>query len=202
LRGEAIKTVGDRNTLIQLGVTREYEARYDATGPVQFPSNQVVDAGLIHYNIKNDGTKTGDPAKVGDKDNYTLAREAVASAMADLAAGESIYIHCSHGADRTGTLAYLLEGLLGVSTEDRYEDYELTTLAGQSDRTRYYDHKGSASGGSSEFIWNRKFKFMTTDPDGVGLVTSTDIYDWFMDGTTNQTADEALIQAFRTAMLE
>ena len=34
----------------------------------------------------------------------------------------------SDGADRTGTVAYLLEGLLGVLDENRTEDFELSTF--------------------------------------------------------------------------
>ena len=34
-----------------------------------------------------------------------------------------VYFHCHIGADRTGTLAVILEGLLGVSESDIYKDY-------------------------------------------------------------------------------
>ena len=37
-----------------------------------------------------------------------------------------MYFHCSAGRDRTGTLAVLLEGALGVSESDMAKDYELT----------------------------------------------------------------------------
>lgn len=40
-----------------------------------------------------------------------------------------IYFHCWGGADRTGTLAYLVEGLCGVSEADLSIDYELTSFA-------------------------------------------------------------------------
>ena len=43
-------------------------------------------------------------------------------------AGKSTYFHCAAGADRTGTLAYLFEGLLGVSVSDLDKDYELTSF--------------------------------------------------------------------------
>lgn len=38
------------------------------------------------------------------------------------------YIHCTHGADRTGTVAFILNGLLGVSQSDLDKDYELTSF--------------------------------------------------------------------------
>ena len=39
-----------------------------------------------------------------------------------------MYVHCTYGADRTGTLFYILEALLGVSEEDLLREYELTGL--------------------------------------------------------------------------
>lgn len=41
---------------------------------------------------------------------------------------EPVYFHCSAGADRTGTLACVLEGLLGMSQSNIDKDYELTTF--------------------------------------------------------------------------
>lgn len=45
---------------------------------------------------------------------------------------EPVYFHCTAGADRTGTLACVLEGLLGMSQSDIDKDYELTTFYGGS----------------------------------------------------------------------
>lgn len=41
---------------------------------------------------------------------------------------EPVYFHCTAGADRTGTLACVLEGLLGMSQSDIDKDYELTSF--------------------------------------------------------------------------
>jgi protein tyrosine/serine phosphatase len=40
-----------------------------------------------------------------------------------------ILVHCWGGADRTGTVIFLLEALLGVAEQDLYCDYELTSLS-------------------------------------------------------------------------
>ena len=40
-----------------------------------------------------------------------------------------LYFHCSGGVDRTGEIAFLLNGLLGVPEEQLLEDYELSSLS-------------------------------------------------------------------------
>ena len=46
-----------------------------------------------------------------------------------LKSGKSVYFHCHIGADRTGYIAMLIEGLLGVSEKDCSIDYELTSFS-------------------------------------------------------------------------
>ena len=50
--------------------------------------------------------------------------------FSDLAKEENypLYVHCSYGKDRTGTVIYLLQLLLGVSEEDAYREWELSVL--------------------------------------------------------------------------
>ncbi len=50
--------------------------------------------------------------------------------FADLADPSSypVYMHCTYGRDRTGTVCYLLEALLGVTEEYRSYDYKLSAL--------------------------------------------------------------------------
>lgn len=50
--------------------------------------------------------------------------------FADLADPDNypIYLHCTYGSDRTGTVCLLLEGLLGVSRGNAVRDYELSAL--------------------------------------------------------------------------
>ncbi len=40
-----------------------------------------------------------------------------------------IYVHCSIGRDRTGTICFLINALLGVEEQDLYMDYEFSTLS-------------------------------------------------------------------------
>lgn len=47
-----------------------------------------------------------------------------------------IYYHCKAGADRTGTVTFLLNGLCGVSFADLTKDFELTSFFGTGSRWR------------------------------------------------------------------
>lgn len=47
-----------------------------------------------------------------------------------------VYLHCWGGADRTGTVSFLLEALLGVSDDELMQDYELTSFSVWGYRSR------------------------------------------------------------------
>ena len=47
------------------------------------------------------------------------------------------YFHCSWGADRTGSLGFLINGVLGVPLEQLVEDFEMTSFSYSGSRTRY-----------------------------------------------------------------
>ena len=64
-------------------------------------------------------------------------RDAITIAMQDVVAGKKIYFHCKIGTNRTGTLAYFLEGLLGVSQEEKLQDYELSYFYGLLNRHKW-----------------------------------------------------------------
>ncbi len=50
-----------------------------------------------------------------------------------------IYFHCWGGADRTGTIALMLQALLGMKEDDMLLDYELTSLSHWGERSRKSD---------------------------------------------------------------
>ena len=45
-----------------------------------------------------------------------------------------VYVHCDGGADRTGTLIFFIEAILGVSDKELLLDYEYTTFFGYRNR--------------------------------------------------------------------
>ncbi len=93
-----------------------------------------------------------------------------------------VYIHCNAGADRTGTIAFLINGLLGVSYKDLTTDFELTSFSGIGRRWRgdLYDAE------------NLGFGVMQDDPDN--YVAWGKMYDYMMTyyGTEEHTLSSAV----------
>ena len=174
----------------KLGINHEMDLR-ENTEPIaneedSFPMENKITYELNHYGIDYNDQYMN---------NYILARNSLIEVMNAFIADSnySLYFHCRIGADRTGTLAYLLEGLLGVSEEDRYRDYEMTVFFGLDERTRFYTNK------ANNYI---KFVHMKQAIRDAGDGIHEDVIAWFLKGSTNTTADMALIQQFRTAMID
>jgi len=76
----------------------------------------------------------------------------VFSLMADKS-NYPMYFHCTGGADRTGTVAFLVNALLGVSEVDLIHDYEFTTFSIYGQRNT---QQGEYSGYFQDFITRLK----------------------------------------------
>ena len=183
IRGERTWSTS-ANEFYNLGINKQY----DVGDPSEYAndtklSDRTWDP-VVHYNFNYNAGDENDP-----NSNYMKTWKAVTDIMTDITNTndpKNIYFHCRVGADRTGTTAYLLEGLLGVPDEARYEEYELTNLSGLYDRTRYYKKKTS-NNTTSKFVFMMDY-----------VLTNADIYNWYMH---NSNADPNLIQAFRDAMI-
>ncbi|MBR5419038.1 InlB B-repeat-containing protein [Candidatus Saccharibacteria bacterium] len=183
VRGERIDSEKASVTdLTNLGLDTEYDLR-ESNSPTTARLSTYKRDQVIHYDF---GYNDGDENNASSA--YSMTRKAVTDIMNDIIAGKNIYFHCSAGADRAGTTAYLLEGLLGVDDETRYQDYELTSLSGRADRTRYYEKKGSNE---------KKFVYMMTY-----MSTKEQIRAWYLAGSSDEQADKDLITAFQNAILE
>lgn len=100
---------------------------------------------------------------------------------------EPVYFHCTAGADRTGTLACVLEGLLGMSQSDIDKDYELTTF-----------YSGSGSDATARRRNESDWKGLINAVNAVSGDTFRDKCVHFAVGTCGMSMTD--INAFRAAM--
>ena len=102
------------------------------------------------------------------KRSYDARTKSSLQSIFELLADESnypVYIHCNAGADRTGTVAFLINGLLGVSYEDLTRDFEITSFTSQ--RTlRWRGSEGNFKDGvmqdnSNNYVaWGKMYDYM------------------------------------------
>lgn len=100
---------------------------------------------------------------------------------------EPVYFHCTAGADRTGTLACVLEGILGMSQSDIDKDYELTTF-----------YSGSGSDATARRRNESDWKGLINAIKAVSGDTFRDKCVHFAVGTCGMSMAD--INAFRAAM--
>ena len=102
---------------------------------------------------------------------------------------EPVYFHCTAGADRTGTLACVLEGLLGMSQSDIDKDYELTTF-----------YSGSGSDANARRRNESDWKGLINAINAVSGDTFRDKCVHFAVGTCGMSMTD--INAYRAAMID
>lgn len=112
--------------------------------------------------------------------------------MACVAANKPCYFHCMSGADRTGTIAYLLLSLLGVSQSNKDKEYELTAFSDEADGKRFRNSNYNVTNGNGWYPLIKYFRDTYT-----GENDNEKVVAWAVaNGIT-----AAEINAFRAAMV-
>ena len=124
-------TAADVAELKRLGVAAELDLREDADFADGVTTRSALGAGVPYYYFNQQ--EFGSNALQLYRQQYRHAFDFIAK---NLEAGRAVYFHCIWGADRTGAMAFLLEGLCGVRRSDMYQDYELTTFSKAGTRTK------------------------------------------------------------------
>lgn len=114
----------------------------------------------------------------------SLYIEAIRQIIHQLAQDQVVYFHCIYGADRTGTLAFLIEALLGVSESDLSKDFELTS---------FYELR--ARNGSSRYSLNQLIPSIKAYP---GETMQEKVTNW----ATGNSLTEDEIDLLKQLMLE
>ena len=184
IRGGRISTA-DRAVLVgQLGVQHEIDLR-----------------GKEGRDPSDDDVTTESP--LGGDVWFTIADKAASYALTPVATWqlylrcvidavthrEPVYFHCTAGADRTGTLACVLEGLLGLSQSDIDKDYELTCF-----------YSGTGTDALARRRNESEWKGLINAINAVSGDTFRDKCVHFAVGTCGMSMAD--INAFRSAMID
>lgn len=133
------------------------------------------------------------PGKMYDEVAKPHLKAEFETVVNNLRKGVAVDFHCRIGADRTGFLAFLLQGLLGVSEADLLLDYETTSFSEAGLRTKA-DGDGDAAASSYEKVFPVEFRGKI--PEGGTL---RDAFEAYFVNTLG--VDKALIDEYRDLML-
>lgn len=75
-----------------------------------------------------------------------------------VASNAPCYFHCVSGSDRTGTIAFILLSLLGVSQSDKDKDYELTAFSDEEGGRRFRNTNYSVTTGNGYYPLIKYFR--------------------------------------------
>ena len=124
IRGANVNDISDegRAKLLNVyGIKMDFDLRDKSKESV--PDVSPLGSNTKFVNIK--GVEYNSSEKgIGNPNNYDRARSEILL-FAD-PSNFPIYVHCQIGRDRTGTICFLIESLLGMDDLDMFRDYELS----------------------------------------------------------------------------
>lgn len=133
LNGGHTATAADIKRLRNIGVGAEIDLRidYESNGGTS-AFNFTTNANTFYFANANDWHAED----FESQESFGRWKAEFNFILANLRRGKSIYFHCVWGADRTGILSMLLEGILGVPQDRTNKNYELTSFSLAGLRTR------------------------------------------------------------------
>ena len=200
---EAMRNAGIR---AELDLRSSSQAHYSTTCIAKKDANNKDDADFV--NIETTSSRMWK----FDADGSNI--RAVQWIINELKAGKPVFYHCQNGADRTGTVGFLIGALLGMSDSDLAKDYELTTFCQvaavefdptEVDFARLRNHVGKK--GSVDASSNPKdYMFAPIFEDNLdkkaGSSTQEKIYNFFKNGVGGSKISEADLDWFIKYMVD
>ena len=151
------------SALKYLGMKTEIDIRGDSDNPY------ATSGTGLNYNYFHSTAQYDMILNSSSKKQVTTNYKAIFALLAD-EKNYPVYIHCNAGADRTGTLAFLINGYLGVSYEDLTRDFELTSFSESGKRWRGAGYGGTFSSNDTkmeapyEYVtWGELYKRMMNE---------------------------------------
>lgn len=195
--GESVTDDGKETMLNKLGIKTEIDLRSasDDGGQTQNAIGDGVNyvkAPLGQYANVIDYEAWLNLGKDKVSGNYDANNKNTIKRLFELLADESnypIYFHCNAGADRTGTLALLINGLLGVDEQSLIKDFELTTFSRYGKRLRSSISEDGKSFTDSGIMQNNSGNYVA-----MGLLIDALKANYTNNGTINEAVNNFLIE--------
>lgn len=183
-----------RGTEIDGLVEPTYFLEKDAIAAVQETFGFVCDLDLRESSILNGNYQTRLGKNVQHKFYSSPAYGSIFSAdyqpalkqiFTDLAnpANYPLYLHCAYGADRTGTICFLLEGVLNLPEEVMQRDYQLTGYfsSGYASSSSFNSIYGGVEGYVGDTIQEKIVNYLTSPEVGVTMEEIESIRSIFLE---------------------
>lgn len=180
-------TAADKATIVDwLGVATDIDLRNNSeTGSI---TTSPLGAGVEYFHQSLDFYANAVSTSAASARTVAVLKKV----MACVVANKPCYFHCMSGADRTGTIAYLLLSLLGVSQSDKDKEYELTAFSDEADGKRFRNSNYNVTNGNGWYPLIKYFRDTYT-----GENDNEKVVAWAV--ANGITATE--INAFRAAMV-
>lgn len=186
-------------TLKQLGIKTEFDIRHDSQ------NHSETEGTDFNYYYMSTATSYKGLFSSGNKTEITNNYKKMFEILSD-SSNYPIYTHCQGGSDRTGTFAFLLNGLLGVPYEDLLRDFELTSFCGQK-RWRSEGNGGTFNKADADMkdggvtvTWREMYNGMMDYGSKNGCTTlQQSIEHWFINYVG---VPQEQIDSFKSIMLE
>lgn len=160
LNGGHPGTSADIKRLKNLGVAAEIDLRISYENGAGSSAFGYTTSSTFYFANANDCYVES----LSSQDSYDHWKSEFNLILNTLRKGKAVYFHCIWGADRTGLLSLLLEGLLGMSKDQSNKNYEMTTfsLALKEQRVRgtqdgFFNYFNGLSGSTLQKKFNTFF---------------------------------------------
>lgn len=180
-------TDADKSTLVDwLGIATDIDLRNNSeTGGI---TTSPLGAGVEYFHQSLDFYANAVSTSAASARTVAVLKKV----MACVAANKPCYFHCMSGSDRTGTIAYILLSLLGVSQSDKDKEYELTAFSDEANGKRFRNTNYNVTNGNGWYPLIKYFRDTYT-----GENDNEKVVAWAV--ANGITATE--INAFRAAMI-